>query len=206
MSTDRQAAGAPIIILMARGGRQLQIAALALLASAGLPGCAAPMRLPAGSRPAQRMAVYRSRDYARILTGRWRIIDRLAGVRSLETEPNILRRYAEIAGIRHWDSLDFLASGDVLLEAPGQRMRLDFHISGNELRLGPIGPHIEHDDWELTYSRGILYLRSLVDAETYTLKRSAAAAPPNPGAGRQAAKPALKPPAFRRRESSAPRR
>lgn len=139
--------------------------------SAGLAGCAAGVYLPPGSRPAAGIRLYHSPDFTRILPGRWQIRVLHRGQQNVETEPNIFRRYAQIAGIRQWQTLDFLPSGDVLLQAPGHSMRLDYHVEGNELRLGPIGPHIEHDDWELAWMHGELYVRSLVDAETLAFIR-----------------------------------
>ncbi len=139
-------------------------------------GCATRVHLPAGSRPAGHLRLYGSPDYRRILTGRWRILDIRPGDRSLEAEPNIFRRYAQIAGIKRWTTLTFLPSGGLVLEAPGQRIRLDFQIEGNELRIGSAAG-IEQDDWELAYVKGVLYLRSLVDSATLRLRRAAAAHP-----------------------------
>ncbi len=160
---------------MAPAGKYYIGSALWLSVAAGW-GCATRVYLPPGSRPAGHLRLYNSPDFRRILPGRWRILAIRPGDRSVEAEPNIFRRYAQIAGIKRWSTLTFLPSGGLLLEAPGQRTRLNFLVEGNELSIGSAAT-IEHDNWELAYVGGRLYLRSLVDSATLRLQRIAAASP-----------------------------
>ncbi len=135
-------------------------------------GCAGRLHLPQGSRPANQVHLYPFSRLGRLLPGIWRVERVQTGQHSYVSQPNLIRRYAEIAGILAWKNFEF-ATPDILRIRAGKTQRqLHYQVEGNELILGQLGPHISHDDWEMNYASGTLFLRSLVDAQTYALRKT----------------------------------
>lgn len=141
---------------------------LSLLAGGG---CASRLHLPQGSQPASQVHLYPAFRFSRRLPGNWRVEAVKTGQHSYVSQPNLIRRYAEIAGIANWNEFEFTAPDRLRLRAGKTQRLLYYQVSGNELILGQMGPHISHDDWEMNYASGTLFLRSLIDAQTYAMKK-----------------------------------
>ncbi len=134
-------------------------------------GCASRLYLPQGSRPANQVHIYPSARFGRLLPGSWRVEGVQTGRHSYVSQPNLIRRYAEIAGIANWKVFTFTAPDILRIRAGKTQRQLHYQVEGNELILGQLGPHISHDNWEINYAAGALFLRSLVDAQTYTMRK-----------------------------------
>ncbi len=138
---------------------------------AGLAGCASEYRLPPNSLPLDQVQDGRFPDYSKILLGTWvqaGVIDTTAGITIL---PNVIDRQAELSGIKEWKTFQFTPDGRLILRNNKITETLIWAVDRNQLTLHLRGA-TEADRWQINVAGDSLFLRSLTDSDTYTLKRS----------------------------------
>jgi hypothetical protein len=113
----------------------------------------------------------------KVLPGTWAIIDNQEGQQGQLSLPNIIQRTGEITGVKQWREVQFMPNGSLRLIGEGNvSALLNYHVEGNQIHIAPQGPLIEHDAFEADLAGGMLYLRSLEDAQTLMLAPTAALA------------------------------
>ncbi len=88
---------------------------------------------------------------------------------------DLVSQSANVVGVPGWKAFQFRVVGNnkgaLTLVNGRRRAQLDYHVEGNQLAVGPPGPHLGHEHWEMTYTKGVLLLRSLLDGDTIMLVR-----------------------------------
>ena len=156
-------------------GRWLLLAGLAAATAAGALGCAAPYRIPSGSRPLAQAPSPAHPDWTTLLPGTWDVRAALAP-QSPTYAGNLIRRSADMAGVSDWRQLIFAPARDggatLELRDGGVTRQLDYRIEDDLVAIGPENPQLSHEHWQPNYANGLLYLRSLSDGEVLTLARA----------------------------------
>jgi len=110
-----------------------------------------------------------------LLSGRWRIIQQRQPERRIAA--NLLARNADLAGIRQWRWLTFVPPRTLVLSDGSHTATLHYAMEGGTIELAPSGQHLDHDDWQIMFTDGVLFMRALADDATLVLARDAVPLP-----------------------------
>jgi len=110
---------------------------------------------------------------ARLLVGRWRVVQRQEPPRGIAE--NLLVRTSDLTGVRQWRWMTFSPPQSLILSDGTHTTRLQYAAENGDIDLAPEGQHLDHDDWQVMFTAGMLYLRSLADDTTLVLIRDPSA-------------------------------
>lgn len=137
----------------------------------GLVGCASEYRLPPNAMPLNRVQEPRYPDYSKILLGTWEQVSEIDTAVGVTILPNVIDRQAELAGIKEWKTYQFTPDGLLTLRNGKAQEVLVWAVQRNQLTLHLRGA-TEADRWQINVAGDSLFLRSLTDADTYTLRKT----------------------------------
>lgn len=150
--------------------RLLPQLAVATLSGAWL-ACASPYALPPNSKPLRESQPYHVPNYSGLLPGAWTLVSELEASDSKTVLPNVLDRQADLTGVKSWQTFRFTRDGLLSLTSGKTTETLVWAVTQDQLTLHLKGG-TESDRWQITITGDYLFLRSLEDSDTYTLRKT----------------------------------